>query len=174
MRAGARPSCFAASTPAARSRNDLATSAWTRPTWTRTSPGTSEPKACRDGSQLLLDAPLVLQRYSRLVIDCNRPFDDAGSAFAEVSDGTRGAGQSTARRAGAPTALRRDPPAFPRGARRLRSMRRHAAASSSWPSTASRRGFAGIRTAVARRRPVQPRRPLRMPFLDALQPANPG
>lgn len=35
----------------------------------------------------LLDAPLVLQRYSRLVIDCNRPFD-APDCFPEVSDGT--------------------------------------------------------------------------------------
>jgi predicted N-formylglutamate amidohydrolase len=35
----------------------------------------------------LLDAPLVLQRYSRLVIDCNRPFD-APDCIPEVSDGT--------------------------------------------------------------------------------------
>lgn len=35
----------------------------------------------------LLDAPLVLQRYSRLVVDCNRPFD-APDCFPEVSDGT--------------------------------------------------------------------------------------
>ncbi|MXQ10626.1 N-formylglutamate amidohydrolase [Microvirga makkahensis] len=36
----------------------------------------------------LLDAPLVLQRYSRLVVDCNRPFD-AWDCFPVVSDGTR-------------------------------------------------------------------------------------
>ena len=34
-----------------------------------------------------LDAPLVLQRYSRLVIDCNRPFD-AKDSIVTVSDGT--------------------------------------------------------------------------------------
>src|SRR5690606_14088513 len=36
----------------------------------------------------LLDAPLVLQCYSRLVVDCNRPFD-AGDCFPAVSDGTK-------------------------------------------------------------------------------------
>lgn len=35
----------------------------------------------------LLDAPLVLQRYSRLVVDCNRPFE-APDCFPEQSDGT--------------------------------------------------------------------------------------
>lgn len=35
----------------------------------------------------MLDAPLVLQRYSRLVIDCNRPFQ-ANDFIPEVSDGT--------------------------------------------------------------------------------------
>lgn len=35
-----------------------------------------------------LDATAVLQRYSRLVIDCNRP-PDVPSAFPEISDGTR-------------------------------------------------------------------------------------
>src|SRR5262245_19132639 len=35
----------------------------------------------------MLDAPLVLQRFSRLVVDCNRPFD-APDCFPEVSDGT--------------------------------------------------------------------------------------
>ncbi|MDB5524523.1 MAG: hypothetical protein JWM58_2286 [Rhizobium sp.] len=34
-----------------------------------------------------LDAPLLMQRYSRLVVDCNRPFD-AADCFPEVSDGT--------------------------------------------------------------------------------------
>jgi predicted N-formylglutamate amidohydrolase len=34
-----------------------------------------------------LDAPLLMQRYSRLVIDCNRPFE-AVDCFPEVSDGT--------------------------------------------------------------------------------------
>jgi predicted N-formylglutamate amidohydrolase len=34
-----------------------------------------------------LDAPLVMQRYSRLVIDCNRPFE-AVDCFPEISDGT--------------------------------------------------------------------------------------
>ncbi len=34
-----------------------------------------------------LDAPLFLQRYSRLVIDCNRPFN-APDCVPEVSDGT--------------------------------------------------------------------------------------
>lgn len=34
-----------------------------------------------------LDAPLFLQRYSRLVIDCNRPFE-APDCIPEVSDGT--------------------------------------------------------------------------------------
>ncbi|MGK9170714.1 N-formylglutamate amidohydrolase [Inquilinus limosus] len=36
----------------------------------------------------ILDAPLVLQRFSRLVVDCNRPFD-APDCFPAVSDGTR-------------------------------------------------------------------------------------
>ena len=35
----------------------------------------------------ILDAPLVLQRYSRLVIDCNRPFT-APDCMPAVSDGT--------------------------------------------------------------------------------------
>lgn len=35
----------------------------------------------------LLDAPLVLQRYSRLVVDCNRPFE-APDCFPQVSDET--------------------------------------------------------------------------------------
>src|SRR5689334_6976902 len=35
----------------------------------------------------LLDAPLVLQRYSRLVVDCNRPFA-APDCFPPESDGT--------------------------------------------------------------------------------------
>jgi predicted N-formylglutamate amidohydrolase len=35
----------------------------------------------------MLDAPLVLQRYSRLVVDCNRPFD-APDCMPAVSDGT--------------------------------------------------------------------------------------
>jgi predicted N-formylglutamate amidohydrolase len=35
----------------------------------------------------LLDAPAVLQHYSRLVVDCNRPAG-AGSAFPEVSEAT--------------------------------------------------------------------------------------
>ena len=34
-----------------------------------------------------LDAPLVMQRYTRLVIDCNRPLD-APDAIPTVSDGT--------------------------------------------------------------------------------------
>lgn len=34
-----------------------------------------------------LDAPLVLQRYSRLVVDCNRPFE-APDCSPETSDGT--------------------------------------------------------------------------------------
>jgi len=34
-----------------------------------------------------LDAPLVMQRYSRLVVDCNRPFE-AVDCFPEASDGT--------------------------------------------------------------------------------------
>ncbi|WP_319583087.1 N-formylglutamate amidohydrolase [uncultured Pseudodesulfovibrio sp.] len=34
-----------------------------------------------------LDAPLVMQRYSRLVLDCNRPLD-VPSLIPEVSDGT--------------------------------------------------------------------------------------
>lgn len=34
-----------------------------------------------------LDAPLFLQRYSRLVVDCNRPFE-APDCIPEVSDGT--------------------------------------------------------------------------------------
>lgn len=34
-----------------------------------------------------MDAPLVLQRYSRLIVDCNRPFD-APDCFPEISDGT--------------------------------------------------------------------------------------
>lgn len=35
----------------------------------------------------MLDAPLVLQRFSRLVVDCNRPFD-APDCFPAASDGT--------------------------------------------------------------------------------------
>jgi predicted N-formylglutamate amidohydrolase len=35
----------------------------------------------------LLDAPLVIQRYSRLVVDCNRPLQ-APDCFPQVSDGT--------------------------------------------------------------------------------------
>lgn len=35
----------------------------------------------------ILDAPLVLQRYSRLVVDCNRPFE-AADCMPAVSDGT--------------------------------------------------------------------------------------
>jgi predicted N-formylglutamate amidohydrolase len=35
----------------------------------------------------LLDALLILQRYSRLVVDCNRPFA-ARDCFPEISDGT--------------------------------------------------------------------------------------
>ena len=35
----------------------------------------------------LLDAPLFLQRYSRLVVDCNRPFE-APDCIPEISDGT--------------------------------------------------------------------------------------
>lgn len=35
----------------------------------------------------MLDAPLVLQRFSRLVVDCNRPFD-APDCIPAVSDGT--------------------------------------------------------------------------------------
>src|SRR5688500_7718397 len=34
-----------------------------------------------------LDAPLVLQRYSRLVVDCNRPFE-APDCMPAISDGT--------------------------------------------------------------------------------------
>ncbi|WP_119300662.1 N-formylglutamate amidohydrolase [Dongia deserti] len=36
----------------------------------------------------ILDAPLILQRFSRLVVDCNRPFD-APDCIPAVSDGTR-------------------------------------------------------------------------------------
>jgi predicted N-formylglutamate amidohydrolase len=39
------------------------------------------------GLSRALDAPLVLQRYSRLVIDCNRPFD-APDCIPATSDGT--------------------------------------------------------------------------------------
>jgi predicted N-formylglutamate amidohydrolase len=39
------------------------------------------------GLSTILDAPLVLQRFSRLVVDCNRPFD-APDCFPGVSDGT--------------------------------------------------------------------------------------
>ena len=39
------------------------------------------------GLAKLLDAPLVLQRYSRLVYDCNRP-PQASTAIPEVSEGT--------------------------------------------------------------------------------------
>ncbi|MGO4842713.1 N-formylglutamate amidohydrolase, partial [Rhizobiaceae sp. 2RAB30] len=35
----------------------------------------------------LLDAPLVMQRYSRLVVDCNRPLE-AKDCIPEVSDKT--------------------------------------------------------------------------------------
>jgi predicted N-formylglutamate amidohydrolase len=51
--------------------------------------------ACDIGAESLsrrlsgrLDAPLVMQRYSRLVVDCNRPFY-AADCFPAVSDGTR-------------------------------------------------------------------------------------
>jgi predicted N-formylglutamate amidohydrolase len=39
------------------------------------------------GLSALLDAPLIMQRYSRLVVDCNRPFE-AKDCFPEISDGT--------------------------------------------------------------------------------------
>lgn len=45
----------------------------------------AEAVARRISSQL--DAPLFLQRYSRLVVDCNRPFDTP-ACIPEVSDGT--------------------------------------------------------------------------------------
>ena len=44
-------------------------------------------EAVARGLSARLDAPLVLQRYSRLVIDCNRPFDAPDCMPAE-SDGT--------------------------------------------------------------------------------------
>ena len=44
-------------------------------------------EAVARGLSRKLDAPLVLQRYSRLVIDCNRPFD-APDCIPPVSDGT--------------------------------------------------------------------------------------
>jgi len=44
-----------------------------------------------------LGAPLVLQRYSRLVIDCNRPFE-ATDCIAPVSDGTHIPGNQGLRR----------------------------------------------------------------------------
>lgn len=44
-------------------------------------------EAVARGLSQKLDAPLVLQRYSRLVIDCNRPFD-APDCMPPVSDGT--------------------------------------------------------------------------------------
>lgn len=40
------------------------------------------------GLSAILDGPLVLQRFSRLVVDCNRPFD-APDCFPAVSDGTK-------------------------------------------------------------------------------------
>ncbi len=49
----------------------------------------------------LLDAPLALQPYSRLVVDCNRPFD-APDAIPAVSDGT-----AIPANAGLPDAARR-------------------------------------------------------------------
>jgi predicted N-formylglutamate amidohydrolase len=48
---------------------------------------TSVPRAWRGGCSRLLDAPLVLQRYSRLVQDCNRP-PEAPSAMPEMSEST--------------------------------------------------------------------------------------
>jgi predicted N-formylglutamate amidohydrolase len=44
-------------------------------------------EAVARGLSRSLDAPLVLQRYSRLVIDCNRPFH-APDSIPAVSDGT--------------------------------------------------------------------------------------
>ena len=45
-------------------------------------------RALGDALSARLDAPFVSQRYSRLVIDCNRKPADP-TAIAEVSDGTR-------------------------------------------------------------------------------------
>lgn len=53
----------------------------------RSSIGTSHGISAR-GIAAALDAPLLVQRYSRLVIDCNRPLD-ASDAIPETSDTTR-------------------------------------------------------------------------------------
>ena len=60
----------------------------------------------------LIDAPLLLQRYSRLAYDCNRPPESADS-IPELSETDRHSGQSQAfgrRQAGAGA---RDLPALP-------------------------------------------------------------
>ena len=56
-----------------------ATSACLPPSSTATSPGTSAPSASPGRCPGNLDAALVAQRYSRLVIDCNRAEDHPGS-----------------------------------------------------------------------------------------------
>ena len=65
-------SCWSAITPAGAFRGRSTISACPRPNSSGTSPGTSAspawPRRCRDA----LDAHLIVQIYSRLVIDCNR------------------------------------------------------------------------------------------------------
>ena len=57
------------------------------PTSSATSPGTSARSRWRGRLSRLIDAPLVLQRYSRLAYDCNRP-PDAADAMPEISETT--------------------------------------------------------------------------------------
>ena len=64
----------------------------------------------------MLDAPLIVQRYSRLVVDCNRP-SAAPDCFPEVSDGTIIPGQCRAFRARATATLGRNSPAVSRDGR---------------------------------------------------------
>ena len=55
--------------------------------WCATSPGTSALPASRRHSHKHLDAHLIVQRYSRLVIDCNRP-PGAASSIPRISEAT--------------------------------------------------------------------------------------
>ena len=111
-----------------------------RPTWHATSPRTSVPKACRAGFARLLDAPLVLQRYSRLVVDCNRPFA-APDCFPALSDGTPVPGNGGLTEQERRRRFEEIHQPFHRALAALaRPARRAGGASTWWPSTASRRG----------------------------------
>ena len=99
-----------------------------------------------------LDGDLVLQAYSRLVIDCNRPLDAPDSIVA-LSAGVAIPGNRDLSAAEADPARAGDLRALPRSrsAASWRSGRRSTAPRCSWPCTASP-PLPGVAAAVARRR----------------------